>query len=301
MDSFDFNEKRKNKLEILRQLRLIDDVFMEKVFGEDIESTQLLIRIILNNRNLKVVTLNKQLPLSNLQGRSVRLDVLAVDENNTIYNIEVQRSDSGAVPKRTRYNSSLLDANITTAGDSYSALKETYVIFITENDVLDGNLPIYHIERVVKELGEDFNDGAHIIYVNSSIQDDTDLGRLMHDFYCTDADQMYYNTLAKRIKYFKEDSEGVNYMCELMDNLVLEGKAEGRELGRRETLIKTAKRMYQKGMSISDISTMLDLKETTVKKIIASKNSSSDTNSSSADKMNYFGKRRSTKDKNEMK
>lgn len=39
MDSFDFNEKRKNKLEILRQLRLIDDVFMEKVFGEDIEST----------------------------------------------------------------------------------------------------------------------------------------------------------------------------------------------------------------------------------------------------------------------
>ena len=89
MDSFDFNEKRKNKLEILRQLRLIDDVFTEKVFGEDIESTQLLIRIILNNRNLKVVTLNKQLPLSNLQGRSVRLDVLAVDENNTIYNIEV--------------------------------------------------------------------------------------------------------------------------------------------------------------------------------------------------------------------
>ena len=237
---------------------------MEKVFGEDIESTQLLIRIILNNKNLKVVRLNKQLPLSNLQGRSARLDVLAVDENNTIYNIEVQRSDSGAIPKRARYNSSLLDANITTAGDSYSALKETYVIFITENDVLEGNLPIYHIERVIKELGKEFKDGAHIIYVNSSMQEDTDLGRLMHDFYCTDADQMYYDTLAKRIKYFKEDSEGVNYMCELMDNLVLEGKEEGR----REMLIENVKLMYRNGMSISNISTMLDLKETTVKKII---------------------------------
>lgn len=283
MDSFDFNEKRKSKLEILRQLRLIDDIFMEKVFGEDIESTQLLIRIILNNKNLKVINLNKQLPLSNLQGRSVRLDVLAVDDNDTLYNIEVQRSDSGAIPKRARYNSSLLDANITTAGDSYSVLKETYVIFITENDVLQGNLPIYHIERVIKELDKDFNDGAHIIYVNSSMQEDTDLGRLMHDFYCTDADQMYYGTLAKRIKYFKEDSEGVNYMCELMDNLVLEGK----ELGRREILIKTTKRMYQKGMSISDISTMLDLKESIVEKIISS-GSNSVTNSSNADKMNYF-------------
>lgn len=94
-------------------------------------------------------------------------------------------------------------------------------------------------------------------------------------------------------------------MCELMDNLVLEGRAEGRkegkELGRREMLIENVKLMYRNGMSSSDISTMLDLKETTVKKIIASKNSSSDTNSSSADKMNYFRKRRSTKDKNEMK
>lgn len=106
----------------------------------------------------------------------------------------------------------------------------------------------------------------------------------------------YYDTLAKRIKYFKEDSEGVNYMCELMDNLVLEGKEEGR----REMLIENVKLMYQNGMSISNISIALNLKETTVKNIISSKNSVN-TNSSNTDKMNYFEKRRSTKDKNEMK
>ena len=59
---------------------------------------------------------------------------------NRAYNVEVQRSDSGAVAKRARYNSSLLDANLTRKGDAYDALNETYVIFITENDVLRGGL-----------------------------------------------------------------------------------------------------------------------------------------------------------------
>ena len=59
------------------------------------------------------------------------MDILAVDSNNRIYNIEIQRSDRGADAKRARYNSSLIDANITEAGDKYDALTETYVIFIS--------------------------------------------------------------------------------------------------------------------------------------------------------------------------
>ena len=73
------------------------------------------------------------------------------------YNIEVQRSDRGASEKRARYNSSLLDANLTDAGDDYDALNETYVIFITENDVLKAGLPIYHVDRTVREIGNVFS------------------------------------------------------------------------------------------------------------------------------------------------
>ena len=73
------------------------------------------------------------------------MDILAVDSNNRIYNIEIQRSDLGADAKRARYNSSLIDANITEAGDKYDALIETYIIFITENDFFNLGLPIYHI------------------------------------------------------------------------------------------------------------------------------------------------------------
>ena len=91
-----------------------------------------------------------------------------------------------------RYNSSLMDANVTEPGEKYENLCESYVIFITENDIMKAGLPIYHIDRTVKETGELFSDESHIIYVNSQIKDESALGKLMHDFSCTDAKDMKY-------------------------------------------------------------------------------------------------------------
>lgn len=142
---------------------------MSKVF-EDKACAEFLLQIILQRHDLKVQSAQGQYDIKNLQGRSIRLDILAVDTNNRSYNIEIQRSDRGASAKRARYNSSLIDANITEAGDKYDALTETYVIFITENDVLKAGLPIYHIDHIIQETGEPFGDEAHIIYVNSQSQ-----------------------------------------------------------------------------------------------------------------------------------
>lgn len=163
VDPFDLTKKQEADLQRIRQFRLIDDVFMNKVF-EDKSCVELLLQIILDRTDLHVENVNLQHGISNLQGRAVRLDILAVDDSGKIYNIEVQKNDHGAQAKRARYNSSLLDANITEAGNQYENLKETYVIFITENDVMQAGHPIYHIDRIVKETGKNFNDEAHIIY-----------------------------------------------------------------------------------------------------------------------------------------
>lgn len=148
----------------------MDDDFMTKVF-EDIQCAELLLRIILNDESINVLEVHSQRGIKNLQGRSVRLDILAIDSHDRVFNVEVQRSDKGAGAKRARYNSALIDANVTEPGDLYEALNETFVIFITENDVMKADLPIYHIDRVVKETGKLFKDEAHIIYVNSQIKD----------------------------------------------------------------------------------------------------------------------------------
>ena len=126
---FDLAKKQEADLQRIRQFRLIDDVFMNKVF-EDKSCVELLLQIILNRTDLYVKNVDSQYGISNLQGRAVRLDILAVDDSGKIYNIEVQKNDHGAQAKRARYNSSLLDANITEAGNQYENLKETYVIFI---------------------------------------------------------------------------------------------------------------------------------------------------------------------------
>ena len=224
----------KKDLERLARLRLLDDDFMTKVF-EDKECAEILLQIILERKDLKVLRVQVQYTVKNLQGRSVRLDILAIDETGKIYDIEVQRDDKGAGTKRARYNSSMLDANITEPGEEFEKLPETYVIFITENDVLGGNLPIYHIDRTVQESKELFQDESHIIYVNSQITDETELGKLMQDFRCTSAKDMNNPVLAKRVSYFKENQEGVAVMCKEMELMREEVREETTKKVREET------------------------------------------------------------------
>lgn len=248
----DFERKHEEDLQRLRGLRLIDDDFMAAVF-EDRTCAEFLLQIILKRNDLTVQEVHSQYSIKNLQGRSVRLDILAVDEQNRAYNIEVQRSDRGASEKRARYNSSLLDANLTDPGSSYDALNETYVIFITENDVLKAGLPIYHIERTVQETGVIFQDQAHIIYVNSQIKDETALGKLMHDFFCTDSKDMYYPVLADRVWYFKENEKGVTTMCRAMEELRNEGYVEGQMAHAKMMALK----LKRSGMSIEAIAELV--------------------------------------------
>ena len=173
---------RTEDLQRLRGFRLMDDDFMSKCFEENIECTELVLHIVLGRDDLKVKKVETQHFMKNLQGRSIILDIYATDETGKRYNVEIQRADRGAGAKRARYHSSLIDANVTEPGDKLENLVETYVIFITENDVLGENLPIYHFDRIIRETGKMFNDESHIIYVNSQIKDETALGKLMHDF-----------------------------------------------------------------------------------------------------------------------
>ena len=234
----DFARKHEEDLRRLRGLRLLDDDFMQKVF-EDKACTELLLQIILKRADLKVLHVNGQQDIKNLQGRSVTLDILAVDTDNKVYNIEIQRSDKGAAVKRARYNSSLIDSNVTEPGEKYENLCESYIIFITENDIMKEGLPIYHVDRTVIETGKLFGDEAHIIYVNSQIHDESALGKLMYDFYCTDAGKMNYEILADRVRYFKEDEKGVATMSRVMEEI--------RNETERAKAIKDAKGMLESG------------------------------------------------------
>lgn len=114
----------------------------------------------------------------------------------------------------------MFDARITTAGEQYDEIPESYIIFITARDVLKDGLPVYTIERTIQETGKLFGDRAHIVYVNGAYRGEDEVGRLMRDFNCEDYRQIQNHKIAARVKYFKEESKGVAEMCKTMQVIV---------------------------------------------------------------------------------
>lgn len=189
--------------------------------------------------DLEVMDVHTQVFVENLLNRSVRLDVVATDSVGRKMNVEIQRADKGAGRKRARYNSSMMDANLLQKGADFDTLPETYVVFITEHDVIGDGQPIYKIERYISGSGKKFDDGSHILYVNGEYQDETPIGKLMHDFSCTDPADMYYDKLADRVRFFKESKEGIAIMCKAMEDM--------RNQTLREGMIEVAKKLLSDG------------------------------------------------------
>ena len=189
------------------------------------------------------------------RGSSAVLDCVARDTQSKRYDVELQQEEEGTSARRARYHSGLLDMNTLEAGQDFDELPESYVIFITRDDVLGYGLPIYHINKKIEEVREDFQDDAHIIYVNAKIKDkETALGRLMHDLQCGNADEMFSEILAERVRELKETPKGVEDMCREMDEIYNEGIEIGETRGEQKAKKETAMTLASMGMSVDKIS-----------------------------------------------
>ena len=225
----------------IKKLVLMDDWFMSVVFDGNAEPATLLVRIILGKDDITVtdVMTQKEYRSSVRKGKSVKLDIIASDSSGRRYDIEVQRCDRDAVPRRARYYSSMLDMSMLKSGESYEALADSYVIFITDHDVIGRDRPIYHIDRTIEEAcgaegdgGRNFNDGSHIIYVNGEKADEGNaLGRLMHDFHEADLGEMYYSEIAQKVRDVKEKNAGGENMLNILDQIETEAREQGRTIG----------------------------------------------------------------------
>ena len=181
----------------------------------------------------------------------------------------------GADPHRARYHSSMMDIENLDAGQDFSKLPDTYVIFITENDYYGEKQPLYSVQNIITTTGKPFDDGTHILYVNGEYRGDSEIGKLMHDFNCTQADDMIFPLMAEKTRYLKENPKGVGSMCKAMEELRVEsyaeGKAEGVEIGKMEQAKKTALKLSRKGNSVEEIADLLGYDVDTVSSWIAPK------------------------------
>ena len=142
------------------------------------------------------------------------------------------------------------------------------MIFITRDNILGYGLPIYHIDRQIKEINKSFQDEVHIIYVNSRKQDDTELGRLMHDLHCKRADKMHSPALAKGVHELKETQKGIELMCHEMEKIYSAGMESGEKRGELKTQKETVLFMAEEGMDVKQIARLVKVTEKEVQKWI---------------------------------
>ena len=248
---------------ILQKLTLMNDVFMRNVFKKR-ECTEYVLQVILNRKGLKITDQVLQKDYKNLQGRSAVLDCVAKAADGKQMNVEIQQENEGASPKRARYHSGLMDMNTLNSGQNFDALPESYVIFITRDDVLGYGLQIYHVNRKIEEVSEDFKDEAHIIYVNSKIQDDTELGRLMHDLNCKNAADMYSKILADRVRELKETQKGERILFNELEEIYSEGVESGERRGELRKAKEATISLAKMGLSVDKIAQALNINVETV-------------------------------------
>ena len=224
---------------MIRGLTLMDDIFFSKCFSGSTECTALLLRVILGREDLTVVEARTQSWMQSILSHSVKLDIYARDREGNVYDIEIQKTVKDAGRRRARYYSAMMDSAALGKGEGYERLPESYVIFITAQDAIGEGKALYTVERMIKETGEEFGDGAHIVYVSSeAAEEGTELGRLMHDLGCAEPEEMSYTELRERVSYFKGNVEGIAEMASEFDELIKRVRdsslKEGEEKGLRE-------------------------------------------------------------------
>ena len=110
-----------------------------------------------------------------------------------------------------------------------------------------------------------------VLYVNGEYRDDSDIGKLMHDFNCTSADDMNFEILAEKTRDLRGNPKGVSEMCKVMEDLRDESYAEGHAEGREEQAQMTAKNLYEQGLTIEQIARAIGFSMETVEKWLTQK------------------------------
>ena len=130
-----------------KELNLTDNFLFLKVM-QDPELCKKLLEIILDVEIERLEYSEKEKTLDEkLEAKSIRLDVYVKDGRGTIYDVEMQTTNPGNLPKRSRYYQDLIDLNLLAKGDGYEELNRSFVIFICMDDIFKAGRHIYTFEN----------------------------------------------------------------------------------------------------------------------------------------------------------
>ena len=151
------------------ELTIADDFMFYKVMSDE-ELCKELLETILDIKIKKLVYHETQAVLKDTyDGEGIRLDIYAADENETVYNVEMQATDTGDLVKRSRYYQSCIDMDLLDKGVRYKYLNKSIVIFICTFDMFNKGLLKYTFNTICNENKDIvLEDGLTKVFVNAT-------------------------------------------------------------------------------------------------------------------------------------
>jgi predicted transposase/invertase (TIGR01784 family) len=263
----------------LKELNLEDDFLFAKVMSDKKICKELLEKILeIEIEKIELVEEQKTIDLL-IESKGIRLDVYVKDENNTIYNVEMQRGKHKNLAKRIRYYQGSIDLDLISKGEDYRKLAKSYIIFICTFDLFEKGRHKYTFKNVCLEDNSIIlNDEAQKIILNTKgIMNDLNEELLEFLNYVEDStdDKVkrvkgnLVKSIHKRVQEVKNDvSMEVEYMTLLeRDREKIE---EGREVGKEEGILLTKKvlKLSNSGYTKSQIAKECNISEEEVKRIL---------------------------------
>ena len=267
----------------LKELNLTNRFLFDEVM-EDPETHRDALSIILNTE-VPALILNQTEKEGRLSPtiRSIRMDVFSMDEEETVYNTEMQEKRKTDLAKRSRYYQALTDTGLLEPGiPNYNLLNDSYIIMIMPFDLFGYEKYVYTFEAYCKEVSEcKLKDGAVRIFLNTHGTNDDEVSKELVDFlhYLEDTSgERAEKSDSKRIKRIHDrvckvklnEEVGVRYMQAWEEKYYEreEGKEEGIEIGARMKLLEMVQKKLLKGKTPDIIADELEEEIETILDII---------------------------------
>ena len=224
----------------------LSDNFLFSAVMEESEICKEVLELLLKIPIEKVTITSEKTIVTNPEYRGVRMDVYAVDEDHSVYNIEMQTTNKGNIPKRSRYYQAQIDAFHLRPGANFNSLPRSIIIFICTFDPFEQGRCTYTFENQCLESEIVLGDGTRKIFLNTK-GDDNETDMEVKQFlkyvehstseFIQHTDSAFIQRLHNQVMMIKQDRKlEEHYMLfgEMLDDEREQGRQEGLREGIKE-------------------------------------------------------------------
>ena len=237
-------------------LGISNDFIFSKVMQDKELMTELIHRILPDLSFTDIMIIVQKSEEEGMDSHGVRFDVFVKDETGRVIDIEMQVLNTGDLPLRMRYYRSVVDTQMLGKGESYSKLKESYIIMICPFDPFGQGRHFYSFTgRCDQDHDLLFGDKTMSIVLNAvgTMDDISDKLRAFLDYIIgkTSKDE-FIQKLEEAVQKARANKEWrYDYKMTMMRDLL--NQDIGEERGRKKRDREKIEEMLRKGKTPEDI------------------------------------------------